>query len=205
MASEPAEEVSEEDQLQELPEQLRKRVCMPDRPIYEGANKRARTAIASYTDTHSYAVRFEDMKIGDTALIYAPERDAGSPLAFRLMVGRKQLSPWLFMCTVKGINRSEKEITWFYICPVSFTEKSLKSVAVQKASQSKNWKLMSASKQTARFDEDEVVISWEREETDLGHCVPVQQYKQAQLVMLAVEQLQNKGEATELPENMVEN
>ena len=76
---------------------------------------------------------------------------------------------------------------------------------MQKASQSKNWKLMSASKQTARFDEDEVVISWEREETDLGHCVPVQQYKQAQLVMLAVEQLQNKGEATELPENMVEN
>ena len=179
---------TEEERMEGLPLAIRKRVCLPERPIYQGKAKRARTTAAAYAQNHQYQVRFEDLKVGDVTLIFCPEDATTSVLAFRLHMGRSELSPWLYLVKIASINKDERQVTWLYFAVNQFTSREKKSVAIQKASQSKTWRIMTCTKQTSRWDEDEVVLSWERDAEDRGYSIPTVQYKQAQTVMLAVQQ-----------------
>ena len=161
---------------------------LPERSIYQGTAKRARTTAAAYAQNHQYQVRFEDLKVGDVTLIFCPEDATTSVLAFRLHMGRGELSPWLYLVKIASINKEERQVTWLYFAVNQFTSREKKSVAIQKASQSKTWRIMTCTKQTSRWDEDEVVLSWERDAEDRGYSIPTAQYKQAQTVMLAVQQ-----------------
>ena len=182
---------TEEERLEGLPLNVRKRVCLINRPIYEGRTKRARTAVRAYADNPTWAVRFEDMRVGDVVIVYCPESDSTHHFAWRMTLGHGTLSPWLFMVHVKSLDRATKQVTWMYTMPTGYTDRNSKSVAIQKAGQPKTWKSMAASTQTAPWDEDEVVLSWTRQCDEKGYCVPKEQYNQAKLVLLAVEQARN--------------
>ena len=161
---------------------------LPERSIYQGTAKRARTTELGRRASKTYKVRFEDLKVGGVALVYCSEDDTSSPLAFRLRMGRSELSPWLFLLKIASINKEERQVTWLYFTANQFTCRSVKSVAIQKASKSKTWRIMTCTKHTAGWDEDEVVLSWECDAKDMGYSIPTAQYKQAQTAMLAVQQ-----------------
>lgn len=180
---------SEDELLSQLPAVLLDKIKLPERPVSDGRNKRKRRDAQKYTKTGQYQVDFDLMFPGSLAIILCPETDKDSKLAFRLALGRNKYSPWLYLAVVDSMNTVEETLTWYYVQPKVFSNKTSKHLTLDKAKNKGSWVLDMNSKQADQpFSEDEIVLSWDKEEGETGYFIPQEQYNHACIVLLAMEE-----------------
>ena len=171
---------TEAELLEELPNVLLDKIVRPNRPMHDGRQKRKRRRGQSYAEGGEwYDPELEDMKPGHVALMICPEHDKESPLAFRFMLGRGLLSPWLYLAVAEEVDVQERKVTWIYFQPKKFTNKPQRTLTAKVAAQAGVWLLVNESQRPDLWDPSEMVLSWVRDKSEKGWTVPVTQYNQA--------------------------
>jgi hypothetical protein len=200
-----------DDALMELHHAVRKRVVLPDRPIFQHSNKRARRLASAYADTYKHEVRFVDLRIRDVCLMLCPEADSGSEKAFRIKVQQNKYSPWLYLAQVVAIEQSPPKVEWQYLVSLGFTQKADKYMAKGKAAMKNSWYKARRNNKLEEWSKDEMILGWQQEsekKKEKGggkkkepvpdfECIPLKQYSDAVNVILAVDHLQQSEEDEE--------
>ena len=177
---------SGESTLDALPQVLRDRVDPQLRPISDGRRKRKRRDAQNYISEQIWQPQFRQMFPGSVAVWLAPDADSESAYAFRISVGRGTKSGWLNMGVVDSIDRDTQTITWAYLCPRKFTGSSSdKYLAKTVAGNQKSWLL--GDKVDSPWNDDEMLLSWDRDENERGWSIKAEQYDQLATVILAIE------------------
>ena len=177
---------------------------MPERPIGTTTGRGIRREAHLYIANQRYQVSFTSMNVKSLALILCP---AGCeiPFGFKLSFGGSSdtSSPWLYLTQCVEIDRQTRTITWRYYQPVSWTGPARdRRMAIQKAGKEQSWRLDPNSTQTAPWNSDEVLLSWDLSSEERFAGVPAEQFRQCRIVLEAINQLANQepedaGMATE--------
>lgn len=190
---------TEQELLDTLPNVIREQVCMVERPMHDGSRKRKRRDAQLYTQHNNFQPKFDKMRVGSIALFLAPQvDDREDHLSFRIKVSRSEHSRLMYMAVVDNINVESKSITWVYIGPrkSKFARSEHRVMATENASKSGTWVLQTAvnARHTAVWNEEEMILSWDREANERGWCLPKEQYAQAVVVHTAMDECQDHCE-----------
>ena len=181
-----------------LPDTLRRQIERPDRPMQSGAGKKQRLDALAYEVNPIFEIEFDDMNKGDFALILAPvENFSRDNFVFVISLGgargaaAKSKPLYLVQCT--DLCSNTNSITWQYHRPRSFTtNKKEARIAETLASKTTTWEtfLNIGWDKSVVWNSDEIVIAWEPDDDEDGclKCIPVTQYKNAQVSLLSIDQ-----------------
>lgn len=174
--------------MENVPACLHDKVMLPNRPMHDGKNHQKRRVVEAYIGSQHFQVNFEQMNVGSVAVWLSLEDDNDiSRYAFKIQKKRGDYSPWLHMGVVSKRDPVSKEITWTYVQPKpsSFTNKKERYLAKKVAGLAKSWMLGGSS--TSEWNEDEMLLSWDRDDKDKGWFIGAEQYDQLATVLLAID------------------
>ena len=182
-----------------LPNVIRDQVVLLERPITSTSRKRKRHEAQIYSRTNHFQPKFDKMRINSVCLFLAPTvTERTDHMCFRINLGKGELSPLVYMAVIDGMDLHAKTVTWVYLGPrtAKFCNPKERVMATENASKCPTWVLQTEQehRQTAKWVEEEMVLSWDRNEGERGWSLPKEQYKQAQTVLLSMAEQRDHDE-----------
>jgi hypothetical protein len=158
------------------------------------SNKRSSRQAKLYADNGHWQPLFEKMRVQTVVLMLAPEDGINAEgkedlLSFRILLGRSKPSPYMYLAVVYEIHPTTDEITWMYLGPrtVAFCG-THRTMTANKACDPKTWvaKDEPSMRKRCEWDPNEMILSWDMEETEPKPIIPNEQYNQAVIIHKAM-------------------